>query len=349
MATSRTELARTAGIAAAVLLVLLVAGRLTAGGITGEEAPAPPVTLAPATTEPPSPVISAIMLRTGRHRLAFGAGTVWVADDTGTVNRIDPLANHITATIQVASERAGLRGAAVGAGGVWVPVANPGGLARIDAASNRVVTTIPLGRPLRDPVGVAATEDAVWVTCCAYEVAGRPGGKLIRVDPARNKVTARITLPEDPLAVAASRTQVWVATTQGGAIRVDPASNRVARVLRGGPQGGAQTVAVGAGAVWLANPGDGSVARLDPGDPEGVQVIRVDAATLLTVGAGAVWAVATNDQGVLRIDPVDNAVHGGFAMSRVHSVQSIAYGDGSVWVVQGGSTLLRLDPEMAVP
>jgi virginiamycin B lyase len=349
MAASRTELARTAGIAATVLLVLLVAGRLTAGGIGGDEAPAPAVTLPPATTEPPSPVISAIMLRAGRHRLAFGAGTVWVANDDGTVNRINPTADHIAATIQVARERTGLRGAAVGAGGVWVPVADPGGLARIDAASNRVVTTIPLGRPLRDPVGVAATKDAVWVTCCAYEVGGRPGGKLIRVDPASNKVSARITLPEDPLAVAASRSEVWVATTQGGAIRVDAASNRVARVLRGGPQGVAQTVAVGAGAVWLANPGDGSVARLDPGDPEGIRVIPVDAATLLTIGAGAVWAVATNDQGVLRIDPADNAVRGGFPVSRVQAVQSIAYGDGSVWVVQGASTLLRLDPAMARP
>ncbi|HEY2959826.1 MAG TPA: hypothetical protein VGM21_16710 [Actinomycetota bacterium] len=349
MAAPRRELARTAGIAAAVLLVLLVAGRLTAGGLSGDEAPAPAVTLAPATSEPPSPVISAIMLRAGRHRLAFGAGTVWVANDDGTVNRIDPTAGHITATIQVASEHAGLRGAAVGAGGVWVPVANPGGLARIDAASNRVVATIPLGRSLRDPVGLAATGDAVWVTCCAYEVGGRPGGKLIRVDPASNKVTARVNLPEDPLAVAASRDEVWVATTEGGAIRVDTGSNRVARVLRGGPQGVAQTVAVGAGAVWLANPGDGSVARLDPGDPEGVRVIGVDAATLLTIGGGAVWAVATNDQTVVRIDPADNAVRGGFPVSFVHAVQSIAYGDESLWVVQGASTLLRLDPAMATP
>lgn len=351
MATSRSERARTAGIAVAVLAVLLVAGRLTASGLDRGQEQAPPGTLAPAppTTPQPSPVISAILLRAGRHRLASGAGTVWVANDTGTVNRIDPIANHIAATIRVASERAGLRGAAVGAGGVWVPVANPGGLARIDAGSNQVVTTIPLGRPLRDPVGVVATEDAVWVTCCAYEVAGRPGGKLMRVDPATGKVTARITLPEDPLAVAASSDQVWVATTQGGAIRVDPASNRVVRVLRGGPQGVAQTVAVGAGAVWLANPGDGSVTRLDPAEPDRAQVIQVDAATLLAIGEGEVWAVATNDQGVLRIDPTDNKVRGGFPLSDVHAVQSIAYGNGSVWVAQGGSTLLRLDPQLARP
>jgi virginiamycin B lyase len=347
---SRSELARTAGVASAVLLVLLVAGRLTAGGLDRIEPAAPPRTFAPGTTEPPpSPVISAIMLRTGRHRIAFGAGTVWVANDTGTVNRIDPVASLIGATIRVADERAGLRGAAVGAGGVWVPVANPGGLARIDASSNRVVTTIPLGRPLRDPVGVVTTQDAVWVTCCAYEVAGRPGGKLIRVDPATNKVAARITLPEAPLAVAAADDQVWVATTQGGAIRVDPASNRVVTVLRGGLQSGAQMVAVGAGSVWLANPGDGSVTRLDPAEPDRTQAIRVHAATQLAVGEGEVWAVATNDQGVLRIDPADNTVRGGFPVSYVHSVQSIAYGDGSVWVAQGGSTLLRLDPELARP
>jgi virginiamycin B lyase len=347
---SRSELARSAGIGAAVLLVLLAAGRLTAGGIDqGQEPVAPP--LAPATTEPPpSPVISAMLLRTGRHRLAFGAGTVWVANDSGTVNRVDPVANHISATIQVASERAGLRGAAVGAGGVWVPVANPGSLVRIDAGSNRVVARIPLGRPLRDPVGVATTEDAVWVACCAYEVGGRPRGKLIRVDPATNKVAARITLPEEPLAVASVDDQVWVGTTQGSAIRVDPAGNRMVPVVNGGGvRGGAQTVAVGAGSVWLANPGDGSVARLDPAEPHRVQTIRVLAATLLAVGDREVWAVATNDQGVLRIDPADNTVRGGFPVSYVHSVQSIAYGDGSVWVVQGGSTLLRLDPDMARP
>jgi streptogramin lyase len=348
---SRTELARTAGIGAAVLLVLLAAGRLTAGGIDREQAqaPAPPGPLSPATTQPPSPVISAMLLRAGRHRLAFGAGTVWVANDSGSVHRVDPVANHISATIQVASEQAGLRGAAVGAGGVWVPVANPGSLARIDAGNNRVVARIPLGRPLRDPVGVATTEDAVWVACCAYEVAGRSGGKLMRVDPATDKVTARITLPEDPLALATGPDEVWVATTQGGAIRIDPASNRVTSVLRGMPQGVAQTVAVGAGGVWLANPGDASVDRLDPADPDQVKVIRVAAATLLAVGEGEVWAVATNDQGVLRIDPADNQVRGGFPVSYVHSVQSIVYGGGSVWVAQGGSTLLRLDPDLARP
>jgi sugar lactone lactonase YvrE len=333
-----------------VLLVLLAAGRLTAGGLDRVEAPAPPRTLTPGTTEPPpSPVISAIMLRTGRHRIAFGAGTVWVANDSGTVNRIDPVASIIGATIRVASERAGLRGVAVGAGGVWVPVANPGGLARIDAGTNRVVTTIPLGRPLRDPVGVVTTEDAVWVTCCAYEVAGRRGGKLMRVDPATDEVTARIDLPEEPLAVAAGHEQVWVGTAQGGAIWVDAARNRVVRVFRGGPQGGTQTVAVGSGSVWLANPGDGSVARLDPSDPDRMEVIHLHATTLLAAGEGEMWAVATNDQGVLRLDAADNVVRGGFPVSYVHSVQSIAYGDGSVWVAQGGSTLLRLDPELARP
>ena len=63
----------------------------------------------------------------------------------------------------------------------------------------------------------------------------------------------------------------------------------------------------------------------------------------------AVWAVATNDQTVVRIDPADNAVRGGFPVSFVHAVQSIAYGDESLWVVQGPSTLLRLDPAMATP
>ena len=351
MATSRTQLARTAGIAAAVLLVLLVAGRLTSAGLGSAEAPAPLGKLPPTppeTTDPPSPVISAVMLRAGRHRLAFGAGSVWVANDNGTVNRVDPQADHIVGdTIRVAGEHAGLRGAAVGAGAVWVPIANHGALARIDVATTRVTATIPLGRPLRDPVGITATDDAVWVTCCAFEIAGRPAGKLIRVDPASGKVTARITLPEDPLAVAAAPGEVWVATEEGGAIRVDPASNRVAKVFRGGPRGAAQTVAVGTdGVVWLANPGDGTVIRLDPSAPDRTHAQDLDAATQLAVGPDEVWAVATNDQIVVRIDQADGVVTGRFPVSYVRSVQSIAYGAGSVWAIQGGETLLRLDPEM---
>jgi virginiamycin B lyase len=351
MATSRTQLARTVGVAAAMLVVLLVAGRLTSAGLGGSEAPRrlgklPPSP--PETTIPPSPVVSAVMLRAGRHRLAFGAGSIWVANDNGTVNRVDPRFAHVVAdTIRVAGEDAGLRGAAVGAGAVWVPIANPGALARIDVATSRVTATIPLGRPLRDPVGVTVTEDAVWVTCCAFEAAGRPRGKLIRVDPASGKVAARITLPEDPLAVAAARGEVWVATEEGGAIQVDPASNRVAKVFRGGARGAAQTLAVAAdGAVWLANPGDGTVTRLDPSAPDRVHAQDLDAATQLVVGPDDVWAVATNDQVVVRIDQAGGTVTGRFPVRYVRSVQSIAYGARSVWVVQGGETLLRLDPGM---
>jgi virginiamycin B lyase len=352
MATPRTQLARNASIAAAVLLVLLAAGRLTSAGLgtseddgpaLGKLSPAPPET-----TEPPSPVISAVMLRAGRHRLAFGAGAVWVANDNGTVNRIDPRFDHIVAdTIRVTDEGAGLRGAAVGAGALWVPIGNPGALARIDVATDRVTATIPLGRPLRDPVGVAAGDGAVWVTCCAFERTGRRTGKLIRVDPASAKVTARITLPSDPLAVATAPGAVWVATEEGGAIRVDPASNRVAEVFRGGGRGAAQTLAVGAdGVVWLANPGDGSVIRLDPSAPDRTRAQDLAAATQLAVGPEEVWAVATNDQVVVRLGQADGVATGRFPVSFVRSVQSIAYGAGSVWAVQGAETLLRLDPEM---
>jgi hypothetical protein len=56
--------------------------------------------------------------------------------------------------------------------------------------------------------------------------------------------------------------------------------------------------------------------------------------------------VATNDQVVVRIDRADSVLTGRFPVSYVRSVQSIAYGAGSVWAVQGGETLLRLDPEM---
>jgi len=49
-------------------------------------------------------------------------------------------------------------------------------------------------------------------------------------------------------------------------------------------------VAVGAGAVWVANAGDGTVSRIDPAKREVVETIHLgNAPSGIAVGGGAVW------------------------------------------------------------
>jgi hypothetical protein len=347
----RKDLARTAGVAVVALLALLLAGRLTRSGLTpaAPEAPARSTAATPTTAGRQSPVVASVDVGPGPPgRLAFGAGAVWAVGDAGTLARIDPATGRVAATIRVAGRDAGARAVAVGMGAVWVAVASPGVLVQVDPASNRATATVSLGRPLRDPVGVVAAGGAVWVTCCGREATGRAGAKLLRVDPATLRVTP-LKLPKEPLGIDGDDRQVWVSATDGSAVLVNPATGRVVRVVEGIWEGGAaQDVAVGAGAVWLAFPGGGLVARVDPDRPQG-RAVPVDAATVVTVGGGLVWVVAGNDQGVVAVEPGTSAVVRGFPTAFVRDVRALAFGAGSLWAAQGSSRVLRLDPRRLEP
>ena len=199
-------------------------------------------------------VVARLRAGPGPHALAFADRAVW-AVTSNAISRLDPTARRRTASIQVGRFPKGI---ASGGGRVWVVNAAPfsahGSLVAIDPATNRLSgRAVPLGRA---PVAVAATRDAVWVV-------DELEGILLRIDPARRRIAARIKVGRSPTSVAAGPGDVWVANTGDGTIsRVDPKTNRVTMTLRIGlaPRG----LAIGAGAVWVASTGDGAVRRLDP-------------------------------------------------------------------------------------
>jgi virginiamycin B lyase len=110
---------------------------------------------------------------------------------------------------------------------------------------------------------------------------------LVRVDPATNRIAARIRVgrpQESPIAVAATAEAVWVVDFgDAQVLRVDPATNRV--VARIPVRGGAGGIATGAGAVWVTS-GEGGdqhhgwVQRIDPSRN------RVVATTAVPSGCG---------------------------------------------------------------
>jgi virginiamycin B lyase len=240
--------------------------------------------------------------------LAVGAGTIWVAHpDTDEVVRLDPTTGQVVARIkldplpfQVASgDRRFLPSlVTVGAGAGWVATGR-GAVARIDAASNRVVAVITL--PPELPAGIAVAGGSVWVA------AGGDG--LARIEAATNRLIGTIRLDLYAERVAVGRGALWVGgpTTDpiveiaGAVARIDAATGRVQEIV---PTGLPIGLAAAAGAVLVTEP-DTVGGRLECIDPERLPAAMTLQPALgeLAVGGGAVWVADRRGSLVYRLDP----------------------------------------------
>src|SRR6266536_3251636 len=293
-----------------VLAVLVGSLWVIPRGIGGRERAEPPAaatatTVSPPPTSPRSSLPTAVSTSTSHPQRSAVVGTV----------RLDGFAH----------------GLAFGAGSLWI--ASGERLARVDPSNDEVLATIPI-----------ATDDAVWISS-GEQQNGERGGILMRIDPHRNRVTARVPLPSVPSDVAATtKASVWVAMTNGQVLEIDAARGHVMGLVdTGGPLGFTQTIALGAGSVWLADPLSGVVLRVDPTDLEVVARIRTGAITALAFGSGGVWAVGK--PGILRIAPATSRVTAMLPAAEVEGVLMVATGAGWVWA--GSAELVsRLDPKL---
>src|SRR5215218_8065975 len=230
--------------------------------------------------------------------LAVGAGTIWVVHpDTDEVVRLDPETGRVVARIklgrlpfQVApGDRRFLPSlVAVGAGAGWVATGR-GAVARIDAASNRVVAVIKL-LPER-PAAIAV------------------GGGVARIEAATNRLLGTIRLDLYAERVAAGGGVIWVGgpTTDpiveiaGAVARIDAATGRVREIV---PTGLPVGLAAAADAVLVTEP-DTVGGALECIDPERLPAAMTLQPALgeLAVGGGAVWVADRRGSLVYRLDP----------------------------------------------
>jgi hypothetical protein len=277
----------------AAILVLLVAGRLAP---VERQMPAP---AAPDVRPLPQPQGGRVDFNEPISGLVANRAALWVSHDT-TIERLDPRTLRVTATLNlppsatlVTSGRlTPIRGLAASAAGdaIWVSVANAaGGLVRIDAASARVVAALPVAA-----VGPAAVSAAgVWVVCCGGETFLGPS-RLIRVNPATNRVVAQVLLPGLPDAVGVGSSGVWVRAAAGPVWRIDPATNRVVAevAIPHGLNGTRGSVLVGRDAVWVSDPASRTVVRIDPHSNRVAGRAEVGGSPLAATADGTVLAAS---------------------------------------------------------
>jgi YVTN family beta-propeller protein len=164
--------------------------------------------------------------------------------------------------------------------------------------------------------------------------------RLLRIDPARNLVVARIDVPP-PEATAADDGGVWLTYPSNDSVwRVDPSTNKVAaKIPLGGEPSG---IALSHGAVWVAQAAGPSVARLDPDTNRVVKTIRVGPSRAccsehmnLTATRGKLWVAVPNANEIVEIDPRTN--HRVLTLKLPYSPCGFLAADESgVWSAGGG-------------
>lgn len=104
---------------------------------------------------------------------------------------------------------------------------------------------------------------------------------------------------------------------------------------------------IGFGSLWVSNPGNGSVQRIDLSTNKIVAAVKVNKPiAAMTTGFGSVWVASRGDQSIVRIDAKTNKVIASVSVRIADSEGSIAAGEGGVWALTDKKGVLsRIDPE----
>jgi hypothetical protein len=181
-------------------------------------------------------------LRGSRASLAVGAGTVWLANGTRDLMRIDPRSGrrtHIAAPVRIDA-------VATGGGRVWAVGSRAATVFRIDPDGKlgaRASLNGRNGSARQFPVGVAATAFGVWVL-------DGNGGTVTRLDPTTLDVavTTRLAIDRVPSDIAASGRTAWVSNGDGSLSRIE-AGAASAKSVRVGES--LERADAAAGRVWV--------------------------------------------------------------------------------------------------
>jgi YVTN family beta-propeller protein len=218
--------------------------------------------------------------------VTYGAGSVWVGSrNASVVTRVNPKTKRKRARIRVGGSPYSL---AYGAGAVWASNES-GTVSRIAPRRNRVVKTIRLGG---QPNGIAVAFGKVWV--------GDYGrGRLIRIDPAHNRVERRISIPKADW-ITASADSLWVSSETGKIYRIDPVSLAIQAVVTVGANPLASAW-IG-GRLWVPNIDDNTVSVVDPATNAVARAIPVGQSPLAVAeAAGSAWVTSDFDGDLWRL------------------------------------------------
>ncbi len=195
----------------------------------------------------------------------------------------------------------------------------PNSLLVLDPVTGDTVKVIPLGAR---PGAVSVDDRAVSVA-----VAGR----VVRIDPQTLARTGSGPTVPPPRGVRGAGL-LWVTdSARNRLVALDPATGRVVRQETVGTEPVA--VAIGFGAAWVANSGNGTITRVQIGGSKVEAIGLNDQPNAIAAGAGAVWIAGERGKVVIRLNPRDRQVDKTIRLA--NPPLAVAAGAGHVWVTIG--------------
>jgi hypothetical protein len=211
---------------------------------------------------------------------------------------------------------------------------------KLDAATLPIVKKIPIGG---DADWLAIGFGSVWVTVSK-------NNEIVRVDPVRNVVQARIPVDKEPCyGIGIGEDRVWVLNCQGKTLtRINPKTNAVdMRVPVKIDDGGEGSIAVGDRYVWYASNENGHanmLSQVEIKTGRKLKGVAVGKDTGEVMPAfGSVWAISSGEGNVYRVDPMTKKVTAMITVAE--GPRFTAEGAGSLWVLtQSDGNVTRIDP-----
>jgi class 3 adenylate cyclase len=228
------------------------------------------------------------------------------------------------------------RSMAAGQGAVWTedPTSFGSSVLSVDPEHGDI-RRIGLG-PYSFSLTIATGFDAVWVAL----------DRLIRINPAtlEHRSVLRIPLPSGGglggTSLAVDRAHLWIGTTDGLLLRVDPSGTVTAERT---VTDSIQLLAVGGEGVWVVDQFAGVVIHVDP------QSLRTIAEVPFTGNLDAiaamgsdVWAIDFTAGLLSRISTSQDRIIGQERVSERPT--SLAVGLGAVWLTHQDGTITKVDP-----
>jgi YVTN family beta-propeller protein len=219
-------------------------------------------------------------------------------------------------------------------------------------SAGRVVARIPVPYPGGPYVGrLAFSAGSLWIRKAGAD-------QVLRVDPATNKVVARIKVGFTyDTGIAVHGNDIWVTNSEEATVsRIDATNNRVVATIRVGdyPLG----IVATDDAVWVANHRGNSISRIDPRSNRVVKTISTAPINAsygpmgLAYAHGELWAEQPIDNThvqIWRLDPRRNTRIAAVAELPVCGVPATLSVAGDVWHANcARPTVTRIDARTAI-
>src|SRR6185312_4222362 len=211
---------------------------------------------------------------------------------------------------------------------------------KLDAATLPIIKKIPIGG---DADWLAIGFGSVWVTVAK-------NNEVVRVDPVRNVVQARIAVDKEPCyGIGSGVDHVWVLNCQSKTLtRINPQTNAVdMRVPVKIDDSGEGSIAVDDRYVWYASNEEGNASTLSQVEVKTgrkLKGITVGKDTgVVRLAFGSVWAVSSGEGNVYRVNPATRKVTAMITVAE--GPRFTTDGAGSLWVLtQSDGNVSRIDP-----